>query len=378
MRVGYLTYGLDRNPTGIGRYAIELARALGAVPNGPEIVLLTTEREDHHDLWTQFERHALPACHLLPALMTIGNVALSAAAQRYGLDLIHDPNGVAPFFGPRMGTKRIVTLYDALVFVYPETHNYLDTWRYRRMLPHAIKRTDMVITGSANSRHDLRRFLAVPDEKIRICTTAASAHFAPVPDTEERRGILARYGIAYPYFLYVGNVTARKNIARLLAAYAQVHERHPEIRLVIGGKRQWKTDEIDATYRRLMLEEHVHFTGYISDADLPALYSGARAFLFPSLYEGFGIPPLEAMACGTPVITSNTSSLPEAVGDAALTVDPYRIAELVAAMERVLNDGNVAADLRRRGIARAALFTWERAARETFAVYDESVHSPVE
>ncbi|MHB8647800.1 MAG: glycosyltransferase family 4 protein [Thermomicrobiales bacterium] len=371
MRVGYLTYGLDRDPTGIGRYVIELARALGAVPDGPEIVLLTTEREDRHDLWGRFERHALPACHLLPALMTVGNGALSMATARHHLDLVHDPNGVAPFFGPRMGAKRIVTLYDALVFLYPETHNNLDVWRYRWMLPHAIKRTDMVVTGSENSRQDLRRFLAVPDAKLRVCTTATNARFAPVADTGERRAVLARYGIAYPYLLYVGNVTARKNIARLLEAYARVRDRHPGMHLVIGGKRQWKADEIDATDHRLALQEYVHFTGYINDDDLPALYSGAEAFVFPSLYEGFGIPPLEAMACGTPVVTSNTSSLPEAVGDAALTVDPYDVAGLAAAIETILTDQRLRADLRARGLLRAARYTWEQTATQMRAIYQE-------
>lgn len=368
-RIGYITYALDRSPSGIGRYAIELVRALGALPDGPEIVLLTTEREDPHGLWVRFERHPLPGCRLLPGLMTIGNLAVSEAARRYHLDLIHDPNGVAPFFGPRMGAKRVLTLYDALVYVYPERQSHLDGWRYRRVLPPAIKRTDMLLTGSDSARREIRRHLSVPEAKIRVCTSAADAHFAPVPDDGTRRRILARYGIVRPYLFYVGNVTARKNIARLFEAFTRVRAGHPALSLVIGGKRRWNSAEIEATFRRLRLEDAVHFTGYVDDADLPALYSAAEAFVFPSLYEGFGLPPLEAMACGTPVVTSNVSSLPEVVGDAALTVDPRDTDGLSAAIERLLIDGRLRSQLRDRGIARAAGFTWERAARETMAAY---------
>jgi glycosyltransferase involved in cell wall biosynthesis len=193
--------------------------------------------------------------------------------------------------------------------------------------------------------------------------------FKPVADEDVRQGVLARYGIDRPYLLYVGGINARKNIARLFEAYAQVRATHPDVILVVAGKRQWQTGEIDAAFRRFNLEDQVHFTGYVDDRDLPALYSAAELFVFPSLYEGFGLPPLEAMACGTPVVTSNASSLPEVVGDAALTVDPYDVDGLAAAIKHALTDEDLRVELRRRGVARAAQFTWQRAARETLAVY---------
>lgn len=369
MRIGYLTYGLDRAPTGIGRYSIELLRALAMLPGAPEIVLLTTEQSDHHGLWSQFEHHPLPGCRLLPALMTIGNGLLSAAAARYHLDLIHDPSGIAPFLGPAMGTRRVTTICDAFAYVVPQEHDRLDSWRFRWQLPGAARRADMVVTISESSRRDLVRYLGVADERVAVTLCATDPRFGPVDDGAERRATLDRYAITSPYLLYVGGLNGRKNIARLLEAYARVRERRSDITLVIAGKRQWKAGEIDQAFQRLNLEGKVHFTGYVDDADLPALYSAAEVFVFPSLYEGFGLPPLEAMACGAPVVTSNVSSLPEVVGAAALTVNPYDVAALAEAIERALIDSRLRAELRRKGIERAAQFTWERTARETLAVY---------
>jgi glycosyltransferase involved in cell wall biosynthesis len=372
VRVGYLTYGLDRHPTGIGRYTVQLLRALHALPDRPELVLLTTERVDRHGLWDDFEHHPLPACRLLPALMTLGNVALSRAIRRHRLDLIHDPTGVAPFLGPRGGARRVVTIHDAFAFVTPQTHNRLDTWRYRRQLPHAARRADAVVTVSECSRRDLIHHLSLPPSVVHTTVEGVDPALRPVPDDAARRAVLARLGIRSPFLLYVGAINARKNTARLLEAYARVRARHPQLTLVIGGQRQWRTDGMDATLARLDLGGDVRFTGYLEDADLPALYSAAEVFVFPSLYEGFGLPPLEAMACGTPVVTSAVSSLPEVVGDAALTVDPHNVEALAAAMERVLTDHALRAALRQRGIARAARFTWERAARQTLTVYQHA------
>ncbi|MFN8500887.1 glycosyltransferase family 4 protein [Kouleothrix sp.] len=376
MRIGYLTYGLDRAPTGIGRYVIELARALAALPGAPELVLLTTEQEDPHGLWNMFEHHALPGCRLLPALMTLGNAAISQAAARYRLDVVHDPNSIVPFLGPPLGARRVATIHDAFSFVCPETQSQLDNWRYRWMLPVALRRADYVITNSQQSFHDIARYLRVPQARMAIIPYGMHARLAPVPAGRERDAILARYGVRPPFLLYVGGINARKNIARLFEAYARVREQRPDVTLVVGGQRQWRVAEIDATFRRLNIEPHVHFTGYLPHDDLPALYSAAEAFVFPSLYEGFGLPPLEAMACGAPTITSNVSSLPEVVADAALTVDPYDVGALVAAMLRVLGDAALRDDLRQRGVARAAQFSWGRAAHETLALYRQVVAAP--
>jgi glycosyltransferase involved in cell wall biosynthesis len=182
--------------------------------------------------------------------------------------------------------------------------------------------------------------------------------------------ILREYGVEPPYILYVGALESRKNLPRLLEAYARLRAWSPQWRLVIVGARKWKFSPIFDTVQRLALEGHVTFTGYVADEHLPALFTGADLFAFPSLYEGFGLPVLEAMACGAPVVTSNTSSLPEVAGDAALLVDPYDVEQIAQAMWLVLSQPALAAQLRAKGLARAAQFTWERTARETIAVYE--------
>lgn len=190
-------------------------------------------------------------------------------------------------------------------------------------------------------------------------------------DASKVRSVLACYGIHFPYILYVGSDAARKNLARLLEAYAQLCDWSSQWRLVIGGVRSWKSGPFFTAVQQLNLAERLHFIEFVEEEDLPALYNGADLFVFPSLYEGFGLPVLEAMACGTPVVTSNTASLPEVAGDAAVLVDPYNVDEMAAAICRVLADKALAATLRYKGLARVRKFSWERTAQQTAAVYEK-------
>lgn len=207
-----------------------------------------------------------------------------------------------------------------------------------------------------------------------IVPEAAGRRFRPM-EMVEVDPILQKYGIVRPYILYVGALESRKNLPRLLEAYAQLRQWSTKWRLVIVGARKWKFSPIFETVQRLGLEPHVTFTGYVADEHLPALYAGADLFAFPSLYEGFGLPVLEAMACGTPVVTSNTSSLPEVAGDAAILVDPNSVGQIAEAMRSVLSQPTLAAELIEKGPARSGLFTWERTAQETIDVYRQALEA---
>jgi glycosyltransferase involved in cell wall biosynthesis len=365
-----LAYGLDRPLSGISRYTLELARALGGLSEGLELVQLVAGRADSLGRNDRTGTTSLRGCGRLPALMTWGNVALRHAAQRLGLDVIHDSTGLTPFLFGAGRAQTVVTVHDVFAWSLPGHSTLADTLIYRHWLPRVLPSVNAVITVSQASKADIVRHLGVPADKVHV-TYEGAGHSYTRASVEQVSKVRAQYGLPDGYVLFVGSVEERKNLGRLLQACARLWaagERRP---LLIVGARRGKYSKILQTVRDLNLESRVHFTGHVPDADLPALYSGADLFVFPSLYEGFGLPPLEAMACGTPVVCSNNSSLPEVVGDAALTVDPYDVDALADAMRRVLANADLAEDLRRRGLERAAAFAWERTARETVEVYRE-------
>jgi glycosyltransferase involved in cell wall biosynthesis len=209
----------------------------------------------------------------------------------------------------------------------------------------------------------------VPDERITVTPEAAAAHFQPQPQSEVTR-VRAQYGLGPRYMLAVGNLQPRKNLERLLGAFAILAPRFPEVQLALVGQKGWRGAELDSAVRRLGLESRVRLTGYVPDVDLADLYSGAEVFCYPSLYEGFGLPVLEAMACGAPVVTSTSSSLPEVAGEAAVLVDPTSVGELVRALGDVLSADGLRESLRRKGTERASNFSWQRTAALTAGVYD--------
>ncbi len=356
--IGIIAYGLNRATGGIGRYTQELLTALRKAD--ADITVFETDRtgEPNHIL--------LPGTRLLPGLLTLGQVQIARAAQSQRLTLVHDPTGVVPLAFTH--TRRVATIHDVIPYVYPHTSTLLDQVIYRFWLPFAVRGLDAIITDSTQSKADIVRYLLVQPEKIAVVPLAASSRYCLL-DQETVHMVLARHNITTSYILYVGAIESRKNLPRLLEAYARVREWSSRWTLVVVGAYKWKYSSVFETVMRLGLENHIHFTGFIPEEDLPALYNGADLFVFPSLYEGFGLPVLEAMACGTPVVTSNVSSLPEVAGNAAILVDPYNIDELADAMRRVLSTPLLAADLRARGLERAQQYSWERTVHATLEVY---------
>jgi glycosyltransferase involved in cell wall biosynthesis len=247
----------------------------------------------------------------------------------------------------------------------------LDTLIYRYWLPAVLPKINNIITISQQSKQDIMHYLRPSQERIRVIPYGVAAKFQPIPEKEARAHLQERLQISQRYVLYVGALTERKNIQRTLQAFARIAPTLPDISFVLTGPRSWKPTMIETLIAELGIQERVFWTGPLTDTDLPALYSAAELFVFPSLYEGFGLPVLEAMACGAPVVTSNTSSLPEVAGVAAIQVDPYNIDALAAAMQRVLTDPHLAAEMRQKGLSQAQKFSWQRAAQATLAVYEE-------
>jgi glycosyltransferase involved in cell wall biosynthesis len=375
VRLGLLTYGLDRPLTGIGRYTVELARALARAESSLELTLLAAGKPEalrgDGGRWAEL---AMPGCRLLPGLMTLGNVLIPAAARRLGLDVVHDPTGVTPLVFGAAGARIVVTVHDVFAWSYPGTSSPLDTLIYRHWLPRVLPRAETVITVSHHSKTDIIRYLGVAADKVQVIHLAISNRYRPTT-TQEIAAARSRYNLPQNCILITGSVEERKNTRRLLEAYAQLRRGGEQRPLVIAGARRRKSAGVVETVSRLGLERQVIFTGYVAEADLPAVYSGADLFVFPSLYEGFGLPPLEAMACGAPVVCSNAASLPEVVGDAALLFDPQDVDGMAEAMQRVLADTALRQEMRQRGLARAQQFTWERTARETAAVYRQVLES---
>jgi glycosyltransferase involved in cell wall biosynthesis len=361
MTIGLVAYALDRQPTGIGHYTRQLLLAFSNLGLSYHVLRSGSGFQVPNV-------HPLRFASLAPSLLTIGQLEIALFARRYKLDLVHDPTGLAPLAASH--ARRILTLHDVFPLSFPGYSTLFEELVYRFWLPCILPRLDAVITVSQNSRQDICRCFHMTAEKVTVIPEAASPHFQPLTENE-LKPILCNYGLQLPYILYVGSVEPRKNLLRLIEAWILLHKILPSYRLVIVGARNyWKSSPVANVVRQSGLLGQVIFTGYIPDEDLPAIYNGASLFCFPSLYEGFGLPVLEAMACGTPVVTSNSSSLPEVAGDGAILVDPNNVDEIAHAMQRILEDPELARDLRRRGLQRAAQFSWEKTAKETIAVYE--------
>ncbi|MDQ1300444.1 MAG: hypothetical protein QG637_362 [Chloroflexota bacterium] len=269
---------------------------------------------------------------------------------------------------PLRGVPTVLTVHDLIFRRYPQRHKPLNRWYLNATLPLYCRRADHIIAVSEQTRADLIAHYGLPPAKISVIYEAADPQFGPQAP-EVVAAARARYGLLSRYLLFVGTIEPRKNLGRVLAAFERLHAERLTDALVIVGKRGWLFDDFFARLEQSPVKRAVLFPGFVPDADLPAIYAGAQALAFPSEFEGFGLPVLEAMACGAPVVCSTTSSLPEVAGDAALLVDPADTDALTAALRRVAADADLAAELARRGVAQAARFSWERAAAETLAVY---------
>jgi glycosyltransferase involved in cell wall biosynthesis len=269
-----------------------------------------------------------------------------------------------------MSARSVVTFHDMTFVTHPEWHVPSKRLMFPRMMRWSARRAGHLIADSDSTRSEMIRVLGMPPDRVTAIPLGAGEEYAPVAPGEVAQ-VCSRYGLKPGNFiLYVGVLEPRKNIPRLVEAFARIAARIPGVVLVLGGKKGWMYRQIFDQVQETGLAERVRFLGYVAHADLPALYTGARVFAYPSYYEGFGLPVLEAMRCGAAVVTSNVSSLPEVAGDAALQVSPDDAAALADAMLQLSNDEALRRELGRRARVRAAGFSWARCARETLQVYE--------
>jgi len=305
------------------------------------------------------------------AKLTWPNLQLPDGAERGGLDLVHVTTPYGCFRQTRF--KKIITICDVTPLLFPEAHGRLHVWHHRLALPAILRAADRIITISEASKRDIVRCYRVPEEKVSVTYLAASLPGRATYPTAMPPD--AGAGLTKPYILNVGTLEPRKNLTGLLKAFARARSKGLPHSLVVVGASGWGRSPIAGLVDGLGIRDHVHFTGFVDDQSLPRLYAGADFFVYPSLYEGFGLPVLEAMASGAPVITSNVSSLPEVAGGAAVLVDPSSTAELSDAMLRLAGDEELRRQLRVKGLERAGHFSWEQTAEQTWQIYQAVIGS---
>lgn len=362
-RIGIDAHMVGTHETGNETYVVQLSTALGEI-GGHEYRLYTPRPEA-----IPADLRELPAISIgsfpdVPSFVRIPFL-YPRLARRDGLALLH-MTYMAP---PRLPCPLVLSVHDVSYRLFPQYFSPRVRFLLALLVGPSIRRAARVIAISENTRRDIIRFYRPEPERVVVTHLAAAPHFKPQPPEEIAR-VCAAYNLRSPYILAVGNKQPRKNLGRLVQAFAALLSDFSDLALVIAGQSGWQGSEVEAEVARLGLAGRVRFTNYVPEADLPALYSGAAVFCYPSLYEGFGLPVLEAMQCGTPTVTSCTSSLPEVVGDAALTVNPADPFEIAYGLRTLLSEPDKRQEYSRRALDRAAWFSWERTARLTKQVYD--------
>ncbi|HEX8491832.1 MAG TPA: glycosyltransferase family 1 protein [Pyrinomonadaceae bacterium] len=373
MRIGLDGIPLGEIKTGIGHYTFELARSLALLAPADEFEIISpfpyvAALDDDSEQALPLNLRLVQAKVDRLRRRRWWSIGLPLYVKRASFALFHGTNYNVPLWN---SCRTILTIHDLSLFLYPETHEEHLVRRARLRLPLMARTATTIITPSESVRREVCEHLSIKPDKIIAIPEAARRLFRPVPLAETVE-VRRRLKIEDEFILFVGTIEPRKNLLTLARAFDEIHRTtllRPQ--LVIAGKEGWLTGELFSYLKSTETRERVRFTGYVSDDDLRALYSSCRVFVYPSLYEGFGLPPLEAMACGAPVITSRIPSIMETVGDAARLVAPTDFRELAQSIIRVLEDTGERDHLSSAGLERAAGFSWERTAAATLNVYRE-------
>jgi len=374
MHIAIDAHSVGAQLAGNETYAVNLIEALAEIDQSNRYTLYVTRQsavDRFTNRWPNFQvKRTLPHTPLVRIPLT-----LSVELRKNRVDVVH-VQYTAP---PRTPCALVATIHDLSFEHLPETFKRRSRAQLRLTVRRTAKKAAQILTLSEFSRRDIIETYALDPERVFVTPPAAPSHFAPVTDVTELRRIRMTYGIQRDYILALGSLQPRKNLVRLIKAYESLRgvvssEQSPQ--LVLAGRRGWLEAE---TIRAAELSEargDILFTGYVPDADLPAVYSGALCFAYPSYFEGFGLPILEAMQCGTPVIAGNRTSLPGVAGDAALLVDPFDQAAIGNGLVRLIKNADYRTELRVKGVDRAAAFSWKNTARLTLQAYERAARTP--
>ncbi len=363
MRIGIDARCIGDHFPGIGRYITSLIHAMAHLDHGHQLVIF-------HNLLPPAMRYHLgdlPGVRFVPLrsgpFSPQQQIEIPWRIRQLGIDLFHAPYFIRPYWG--LPCPSVTTIYDLLGHHFPQQLTWRGQLLYRLLLALAIRRSTFLISISEATRRDLLHHYHLAPERIAVTHLAAGSHFCPQP-AEVCARVRQRYNLPATYLLYLGSNKPHKNLERLVHAWISLND--PQATLVLAGHQDRQHPELE----RLMATSRIRYLPNVADADLPALYSAATCFVFVSTYEGFGLPPLEALACGTPVLCSNTSSLPDVVGDAALLINPWDVNAIAQGMADLLGQPALRAELCQRGLARAAQFSWQHTAQQTLEVYEHA------
>ena len=366
MRIAFDGTTLSPGRTGVGYYTEHLLQHLAreVVKSGDELVVVSNKPIDTQAPLPPHVR--VHDGHRFPIRIGWMQMRAQSALATLRPDVAHFTNGMIPIAAP---SPTVVTVHDMSLRLYPGCHPVRRLLLNRPLMHVAIRQASAIVTVSHSARRDLLRLHGVAPDRVAVVHEAASPVFRPIADRDRLEDMRARYHLPRRFMLYVGTIEPRKNLVRLMAAFAEARRRGIPHHLVCVGPYGWASRDLSGHIERLGIRDAVHFTGYVPFDHLPSIYNLGEFFAFPSLYEGFGLPVVEAMACGVPVLTSSTSSLGEIAGDAAVTIDPTDTDAITEAIVRLATDAALRRDRSESGLRRARDFSWEQSAREMLAVY---------
>ena len=372
MRVALSAFFLGQQTTGSGQYTFHLLRHLPELEAGHELFLIAPEDVGYKGP-AQWVKALTPFTGRSEnwAKLWFEQISFPRACRKVKVDVAH-----VPYFAPPLlpSVPTVITIHDLIPLILPIYRRQLSVRLYNMLVSAAARRASLILTDSHASKRDIVRLLKIPPERVRVIYLAVGEIFRPLQEEARLAEVRRKYGLPQRYILYLGGFDQRKNLPTLLKAFARVAGKEAAP-LVIAGRLPERETPLFPNPRRLVkelgLEGKVIFTGWVAEEDKPALYSGTELFVFPSLYEGFGLPVLEALACGVPAVVSNAGSLPEIVGEGGITCPPTDIEGLAGAMAALLEDEERRAHLRAKASAQAARFSWRETARRTLEAYRE-------